>query len=380
MRLPRICAIAFCAAVAIPAGTRAQDPSPPGAQNGAPQPGVTQPPLTTQQLDELVAPVALYPDALLADVLTASTYPLEVVEADRWITDPNNPALSGDALADALNGQDWDPSVKSLVPISGVLEMMDAHLDWLEQLGEAFLADPGAVMEAVQRMRARAQSAGNLSSNGEQTVTNEDGDIDISPPPSDEVDVPQYDPWCAFGDWSSPPVPPYYYSDWPGYCEPAEYAVEFGPGIAWPFDYWDWGYFDWRHHRIRIHRDRYEKFHSGAGPRNAGPRNAGPKNVGPKDDVWHHETVHRAGVPYSNPHNVQNFGQPRIEHEPFQGYQGQAETVRPERRMPPTLESFGPGPVVHMESQRGMTSRGFSGGFHFGGAPRGGGSPGHRGH
>ncbi len=171
------------------------------AQDAAPAPmEAAGPSLTQPQLEQLVAPVALYDDPLLADVLTASTYPLEVVEAHRWLADPANAALKGDALASALDDKDWDPSVKALIPFPQVIETMDGHLDWTENLGEAFLSQEDEVMDAVQQLRHRAESAGTLKSSPQQTVADDAGDVTISPPP-EAIYVPEYDPWCAYGPW-----------------------------------------------------------------------------------------------------------------------------------------------------------------------------------
>jgi hypothetical protein len=170
---------------------------------------------------------------------------------------------------------------------------MDNHLDWMETLGEAFLAQPGDVMNAVQRLRASAQSAGNLPSNGEETVSDQNGTVAISPP-SDLVYVPQYDPWCAFGDWPYPVAPPFYFSSWSGTCEPADFGVVFAPGIGWPFSFWDWGYFDWNSHRVLVHPDKYRQFHPGQPLRSS---------------VWEHNPQHRDGLLYRNPHNIRTFGQ-----------------------------------------------------------------------
>src|SRR6185437_360220 len=123
-----------------------------------------------QQLDQMLAPVALYPDALLAQVLMAATYPLDVIAADRWIQDPANARLRGDNMAAALDQQPWDPSVKSLVPFPQVLKMMDSRIDWMQQLGDAFLAQPDDVMASVQRLRAEARAAGRLVSTPQETV------------------------------------------------------------------------------------------------------------------------------------------------------------------------------------------------------------------
>ncbi|HEX4081175.1 MAG TPA: DUF3300 domain-containing protein [Rhizomicrobium sp.] len=387
MSLPGFRVIALCAAaaIAIATGSPAQDaPAPPA------QADVSGTPLTGDQLDQLVAPVALYPDPLLADVLTAATYPLEVVEADRWIAEPDNGSLNGDALTTALGAEDWDPSVKSLVPFPDVLQMMDAHLDWMESLGEAFLAQPDDVMNAVQRMRRRAQNAGDLNSPADETVSSQDDSIVISPPSSDVIYVPQYDPWCAFGAWPYPPAAPYYFSPWPGDCAPADDFVSFDAGIAWPFMFWDWGYFDWRDHQLRIHRDRYDRFHPGREP---------------KDNVWKHDPARRDGVPYTDPRNSVRFEPRADDHQSFRGYgggtggvaaapqpghaalpddrHGFVESPERERAVAPAFEEFDSGPAVRMESQRGMISRqGGSGGFGrgFGGHAPGGGGPPRRGH
>jgi hypothetical protein len=381
MSVPSFRMIALCAAAAIvmAAVCRAQDaPAQQSVASGSP--------LTGDQLDQLVAPVALYPDPLLADILTAATYPLEVVEANRWGSDPGNASLNGDALTAALSSEDWDPSVKSLVPLPEILQMMDSHLDWMESLGEAFLAQPDDVMDAVQRMRRRAQAAGNLNSPSDEAVSSEDGDIEISPPPSDVIYVPQYDPWCAFGAWPYPPSAPYYFSPWTGDCLEADDSVLFDAGIAWPFIFWDWGYFDWRHHQLRIHRDRYAGFHPAREP---------------KTDVWHHDPAHRADVPYADPRNASQYEPHASDHQSFRGYaggtsgvtaapqsehapppdyeRGLVESPQPERAMPPAFESFDSGRIVQMESERGMESRGISGGFGHGfggGFSRGGGGRG----
>src|SRR5258708_28039663 len=149
-------AIAACVALGVVVPPAAQ------AQTALSTPGA--PAFATQQLDQLVAPVALYPDELLGQILMAATYPLEVVEAWRWAQDPNNHSLTGDALAAALAQQDWDPSVKALVPFPPVLQMMNDRLDWMQRLGDAFLAQESEVMDAVQGLRRQAQSTGALAS------------------------------------------------------------------------------------------------------------------------------------------------------------------------------------------------------------------------
>ena len=146
------------------------------------------------QLEQILAPIALYPDDLLTQILVASTYPLEVVMANRWIAQPGNKDLKGDALLKALDGQDWDASVKSLVPFPTVLKMMSDQLDWTQKLGDAFLAQQADVFAAVQALRGRAQAAGTLQSNTQQTVTQDASAIVIQPTQANTVYVPAYNP------------------------------------------------------------------------------------------------------------------------------------------------------------------------------------------
>jgi hypothetical protein len=151
---------------------RAESPTPQAESPTAPQ---TKPAshLSAGRLAQMLAPIALYPDDLLADILMAATYPLDVVEAARWLQDRENAALKGDRLFAALQQKPWDPSVKSLTPFPRILRMLDANLEWTEQLGEAYLADPAAVMDAVQRLRRRAQLAGRLVTTPQEIVRTE---------------------------------------------------------------------------------------------------------------------------------------------------------------------------------------------------------------
>jgi hypothetical protein len=309
--------------------------------------------LTPQQLDQLVAPVALYADPLLADVLTASTYPLELVEAERWASDPASARLKGDGLATALSGEPWDPSVKALVPFPQVLRMMDDHLDWTQRLGETFLVQQADVMDAVQRLRRRAQSTGQLKSSPQEVVGSDAENVTILPPPSQVIYVPSYDPWCVYGPWASPVAPPYYYSPWSGSCNGADYAVGFEAGIVLPFGYWEWGSFDWRNRDIRIDRGRYDQFRSGHQP---------------TDGVWRHDPTHRGGVPYRDQRNAQQFQPDRNYQQSFRGYAGR--DGQPAQAGRPVYQSFGAGRAIQAQSQRGQVSRQGM----VGGASRGGGA------
>ena len=181
----------------------------------APQPATapSQPLLRPAELDQLLAPIALYSDPLLSQVLIASTYPLEVVQADRWAKSNTN--LKGDALTTALGKQSWDDSVKSLVQVPTVLAMMGDQLDWTQKLGDAMLAQQPDVMDSIQRLRGRAQANGKLKSTKEQTVTVKTEDqkqyVVIEPTSPTEIYVPYYDPAVVYGAWPYPDYAPYYF-------------------------------------------------------------------------------------------------------------------------------------------------------------------------
>jgi hypothetical protein len=156
---------------------------------------------SAEQLDALMAPIALYPDPLLAQVLMASAYPVQIVQAQRWLDDPAHQSLSGDALEQALRTENWDPSVKSLIPFPQVLSMMSAQLDWTQQLGYAVSTQEAAVMDSVQRLRRQAQNSGSLTSTPQQTVTSDGPTVIIQPAEPTTVYVPVYNPSVVYGDW-----------------------------------------------------------------------------------------------------------------------------------------------------------------------------------
>jgi uncharacterized membrane protein YgcG len=211
---------------------------------------------TSEQLEQLVAPIALYPDSLVAQILAASTFPEQVVEADRWVQ--SHPDLRGDALAQAVDQQSWDPSVKALTAFPSVLGNMDKNISWTSSLGDAYFNQEQTAMDAIQVMRRRAQEAGNLNSSPQQTVTTEGSDIEIEPVSPDIVYVPAYDPWVVYG---GPIVA------WPGwYPYPGiwyggpylSFGVGFGIGYYGGYG-WGWHHWgsDW-HHRVVIHdHNRY---------------------------------------------------------------------------------------------------------------------------
>ena len=208
--------------------------------------------LSAAQLDQLTAPIALYSDPLIGQILTAATYPLEVVEAQRWLQDPANAALAGEQLAAALQQQSWDLSVKSLVPFPQILQMMDSNLEWTERIGDAFLAQQDAVMDSIQRLRKRAAAAGALTSTPQQAVSTEDQDIQIEPASPDMVYVPYYDPNVVYGPWLWPDYPPFYFLPPAGLIVGSGLWIGFGIGFPILAPFWGWDHWDWRHHRLDL--------------------------------------------------------------------------------------------------------------------------------
>jgi hypothetical protein len=258
-----------------------------------------------EELEQLVAPIALYPDGLLAQVLMASTYPLEVVEAARFAK--ANPKLKEEALDKALQQQSWDPSVKSLLSFPQVLEMMDQKLDWTQKLGDAFLAQQKDVMDAVQRLRTKAQAEGNLKSNEQQTVTVEEQPpasgsqvIVIQPANPQVVYVPTYNPTVVYGAWPYPAYPPAYYYP-PGYVATAAF-VSFGVGMAVGAAYW--GGCNWGHGDVDINTNRYNNFNQNV-TQNYNRSDVKNKVEGGK---WQHNPEHRKGVEYRDRGTQDRFG------------------------------------------------------------------------
>src|SRR6267143_5870495 len=211
---------------------------------------------TPEQLERLVAPIALYPDSLVAQILAASTFPEHVVEADQWVQ--AHPDLKGHALAQAVDQQPWDPSVKALTAFASVLGNMDKNLSWTSSLGDAYYNQEQDVMDAVQVMRQRAQEAGKLKNTEQQTVTTQDSNIIIEAASPEVVYVPAYDPWVIYGD---PIVAWPGWNPYPGIWYGGPYlSFGVGFGIGWYRGY-GWGWHHWGsnwHNRYVIHdRDRY---------------------------------------------------------------------------------------------------------------------------
>ena len=214
----------------------------------------TQP--APQDLDQLVAPIALYPDALVAQILAASTYPTEVVEARRWMQ--QHPDAKGDALAKAVDSQSWDASVKAVTQFPEVLAMMDTNLSWTSALGDAYVNGQQNVLDAIQEMRKRAQKAGTLKSTPQETVTADGQTIGIEPADPEVVYVPEYDPWLVYGaplglypDWIGFPG---LYIDGPGMAFDVGIGIGVFGGFGWGWHHWGT---DWHRHDVMYDHNRY---------------------------------------------------------------------------------------------------------------------------
>lgn len=252
----------------------------------------TGPLYSPQQLDQLLAPIALYPDPLLAQILMASTYPLEVVEAAQWSRDRHNAKLQGDRLDAALQPMTWDPSVKSLVPFPQVLQMMDSKLEWTQALGNAFLSQQADVGASIQRLRAEAQAAKTLRSSSQETVSTEGQIILIEPASPEMVYVPYYDSRRVYGTWNHPENPPTYFPPPPNYGYVEGDGIFFGAGLVVVGALWGWERWDWSRHDIHIDPDRYNRINDYTITHNQHPRAT--------ETTWRHDPSHRRGVPYGD--------------------------------------------------------------------------------
>ena len=245
-----------------------------------------------EELDALLAPIALYPDALLAQIMMASTYPLEIVEAARW--QKANASLKGTALEDAARQQSWDESVKSLVMFPDVLGRMNQDLAWTQKLGDAFLGQQAQVLATVQALRQRAQSAGNLKSNEQQKVetqTQEGKQVIVIEPASPQiVYVPTYQPTYVYGPWPYPAYPPYY----PPYWAPvgAAFVGGFFWGVGIAAGAALWGGYNWGRGDVNINVNRYNSYNR--------------TNI--SNNNWNHKVEHRGSVPYRDPGSRDKYG------------------------------------------------------------------------
>ena len=250
-----------------------------------------------EELYQILAPIALHPDPLVSQILMASTYPLEVVQADRWAK--QNAKLKGDALTAALEKQDWDASVKSLVNFPQVLTMMSEKLDWTQKLGDAFLADQKVVLATIQKLRAKAQESGNLKTTQEQTVIVEEKIIKIEPANPQVIYVPSYNPTVVYGAWPYPAYPPYYYYP-PGYVATSMFA--FGAGVAmgaaWGYA---WGNSNWGGGNVDVDVNR--NFNSNRNI-DRSKYQGGDRGQGGR---FQHNPEHRKGVSYRDQGTSQKF-------------------------------------------------------------------------
>ncbi len=254
-----------------------------------------------EKLDQLTAPIALYPDALLAQVLMASTYPADVKDAAAWSR--ANSETKGDEAVTAVQDKPWDPSVQSLVAFPQVIIMMGEKPEWVQELGDAFLAQPEDVMDSVQRLRAQAQKAGNLSSNEQVKVTTEPAaapattttqapapaqqTIIIEPATPQVVYVPTYNPTVVYGPWLYPAYPPYYIPYPPGYWFSSAIVAGIGWGIGIGITNALWGGCNWRGGNVNINVNRYNNI-------NVNKR----LDVNVRNTNWNHNVQNRRDVPY----------------------------------------------------------------------------------
>jgi Protein of unknown function (DUF3300) len=306
-----------------------------------------------EELDQIVAPIALHPDPLISQILMASTYPIEVVQAERWTK--QNASLKGDAVTAALEKQDWDPSVKSLVAFPAVLTMMSEKLDWTQKLGDAFLADQKKVLDTIQSLRAKAQASGNLKTTKEQTVIVEEKIIKIEPANPQVIYVPTYNPTVVYGAWPYPAYPPYSYYP-PGYV--ASSMMMFGAGMAMGAAFsgawgYGWGDCDYNGGSVKIDNSRNTNINN---------KIDRGKYQGDRGN-FQHKPEHRKGVSYRDQGTAQKFNRASTSDsiKSREQFRGRAEQGR---------QDIGRGGVSDRGGQGGLGDRGGGGGL---GGDRGGG-------
>ncbi len=358
--------------VTLPQNLAAQDAQAPAQDAQAAAPADASPaytPQSTDQLDQLVAPIALYPDSLVAQILAASTFPAQIVEADRWVQ--AHPDLKDKALADAVDQQNWDPSVKAICAFPSVLANMDKNISWTSSLGDAYYNQQQDVMDAIQRMRRKAQAAGNLKTTPQQTVEDQGSDVVIQPAQPDVVYVPAYDPWAIYGY----PIAPWpYWYNYPGIWYGGPYlSFGLGFGIGWYGGFgWGWGNwgFDWHNHYAIYNHDRYysrsntfynrNNYYRGGGERgvasnvNRGFAGRGGEEAN-RGDIGGRGGVENRGVtsrPFNgDDHAARGYGEAR----------GQTGTRSG------AFSGYNHGGETRSYSSRGQSSFGGGGGFHGGG-------------
>jgi hypothetical protein len=283
----RIVALLAMVAIAIGSVARAQTQGDP-------------PPFKPEEIEALVAPIALYPDSLLSQVLMASTYPLEIVQAARWVK--ANPNTKGDAAVKAVESQTWDVSVKSLVAFPQVLDPMNEKLDWTQKLGDAFLADQKAVLDAVQRLRLKAEKSGNLKSTEQQKVIVEEAApqqtvVKIEPANPQVIYVPAYNPTVVYGVWGYPAYPPYYWPPSPLYYPGGALMAGFAWGVGIAAAGALFGGCNWGRGDVNINVNRATNI----------DRSFNSTKVG-SGGQWQHDASHRKGVSYRDQGSRDKFG------------------------------------------------------------------------
>jgi hypothetical protein len=280
------------------------------AQGSTPAAG-EPPPLTAQELDSLLAPIALYPDALLSQVLMASTYPLEVVSAARWAK--ANPDVKGDAALKKVENETWDVSVKSLAAFPNILEMMNEKLDWTQKLGDAFLAQQKDVLDSVQRLRRLAKDNGNLESNQQQVVRSEAQAIIIEPAQPQTIYVPAYNPTVVYGAWPYPAYPPYYYPGVAMWYPGGALVRGFAWGVGFAAAGAMFGGCNWGRGDIDIDINRATNIDRSFN-----------RNSVSSGNKWQHNAQHRGNAPYRDKASQERFGNKQAERsrEQFRGREG----------------------------------------------------------
>lgn len=299
-----------------------------------------------EQLEQMLAPIALYPDPLLAQVLMASTYPSDVAEAASW--SKTNPKQQGDEAVKAVAAQPWDPSVASLVAFPSVIQSMGAHPEEVRRVGDAFLAQPKEVMDAVQRLRVAAEKAGNLKSNEQQKVLVEPVPetqttvIKIEPANPQVVYVPAYNPTVVYGAWAYPAYPPYYWPPPPGYgfATGVMTGIGFGVGIAITNSLW--GGCNWGRSDIDINVNRYNNINVNQRIQGSGNRT-----------TWNHNASNRHGVPYRDSATRAKFSPDSAGIDARRDSRGKLDQRSAERaRAEATLKQRGADPAQGRESLR----------------------------
>jgi hypothetical protein len=303
-------------------------------------PASQQASLSAGEIDQLVAPVALYPDPLLANVLIGSTYPLEVVKAARFVQ--GNRALSGDKLRESLAQQGWDDSVKALVYAPAVLAIMSKQIDWTNKLGEAFLAQQNDIFDAVQRLRKQAVEAGQLQGTAQQTVTVEDGTIYIEPTETTTMYVPYYDSNDAYGLWLWDDYPPYHWPPPPNYGVVKGFFVAAIIAGAWN------GSINYPSHHLTIN-NRVEHF---------------SRRGATDGEVWRHNPSHRQGMNYSRPELQGKYGTRKLvgdtARSDFRGHSRTTGQVSRGGNWEAWQRSSGFDGMGHGNDTRGYSDRGYS--------------------